>query len=197
MYLSENIKEKWQPVMEHPDLPEIKDPHRRDVTRQLLENQEQYLAEAAPANNMGNWARPGATGGVGPGEVATWDPILISLVRRAMPQMIAYDVCGVQPMTGPTGLIFAMRANYDTQGGAEALHSESDTSHSSAGVSSSGAGFHEELDENSNPLLESLINAVNKYMKTSFRKDTLIKNAGRFDRKSFQNKIRSLLTDLN
>ena len=155
MYLSENIKEKWDGVMNHPDLPEIKDPHRRDVTRQLLENQEQYLAEAAPANNMGNWARPGATGGVGPGEVATWDPILISLVRRAMPQMIAYDVCGVQPMTGPTGLIFAMRANYDTQGGAEALHSESDTSHSSAGISSSGAGFHEELDANSNPFDDS------------------------------------------
>ena len=151
MYLSENIKEKWDGVMNHPALPEITDPHRRDVTRQLLENQEQYLAEAAPANNMGNWARPGATGGVGPGEVATWDPILISLVRRAMPQMIAYDVCGVQPMTGPTGLIFAMRANYDTQGGAEALHAEADTSHSSAGISSTGAGFHEPMTASQNP----------------------------------------------
>ena len=146
MYLSENIKEKWDGVLNHPDLPEITDPHRRDVTRQLLENQEQYLAEAAPANNMGNWARPGATGGVGPGEVATWDPILISLVRRAMPQMIAYDVCGVQPMTGPTGLIFAMRANYDTQSGAEALFHEADSDHSGDGGSS-----HVTTDNTNNP----------------------------------------------
>ena len=150
MYLSENIKEKWDGVMNHPDLPEITDPHRRDVTRQLLENQEQYLTEAVPTSNIGNWARPGATG-TGSGEVNTWDPILISLVRRAMPQMIAYDVCGVQPMTGPTGLIFAMRANYDTQGGAEALHAEADTSHSSAGISSTGAGFHEPMTASQNP----------------------------------------------
>ena len=145
MYLSENTKEKWAPVMEHPDLPEIKDPHRRDVTRQLLENQEQYLAEAAPVNSIGNWARPGADG-AGSGEVNTWDPILISLVRRAMPQMIAYDVCGVQPMTGPTGLIFAMRANYDTQSGAEALFHEADSDHSGDGGSS-----HVTTDNTNNP----------------------------------------------
>ena len=145
MYLSENIKEKWDGVMNHPDLPEIKDPHRRDVTRVLLENQEQYLAEAVPTSNIGNWARPGATG-TGSGEVNTWDPILISLVRRAMPQMIAYDVCGVQPMTGPTGLIFAMRANYDTQGGAEALFHEADSDHSGDGGSS-----HVTTDNTNNP----------------------------------------------
>ena len=103
MYLSEDIKDKWAPVMDHPDLTEIKDPYKRDVTRRLLENQEtfnseQSLQEAVPSNSTA--------------DVTNWHPILIALVRRAMPQMIAYDVCGVQPMTGPTGLIFAMKANY-------------------------------------------------------------------------------------
>ena len=112
MYLSEDIKDKWAPVMDHQDLPEIKDPYKRDVTRRLLENQEtfnaeQSLQEAVPSNSTAS--------------VTNWHPILIALVRRAMPQMIAYDVCGVQPMTGPTGLIFAMKARYDTQGGDEAL----------------------------------------------------------------------------
>ena len=125
--------------MEHEDLPEIKDPYRREVTLRLLENQEKYLAEqqgideAAPANASGNWVRPSATGGHADG-VARWDPILISLVRRAMPQMIAYDVCGVQPMTGPTGLIFAMKSRYTTQGGTEALFDEADTTFGGAGT---------------------------------------------------------------
>ena len=131
MYMAEDIKEKWAPVMEHPDLPEIKDSYKRDVTRRLLENQETFLEnqginEAAPANSAGAMAD---TGGV-----AKWNPILISLVRRAMPQMIAYDVCGVQPMTGPTGLIFAMKSKYSTQGGAEALFDEADTRHSASGT---------------------------------------------------------------
>ncbi len=126
MYLSEDIKKKWAPVMEHEDLPEIKDPYRRDVTLRLLENQEKYLAEGSPANSAGAM---GDTGGV-----AKWDPILISLVRRAMPQMIAYDVCGVQPMTGPTGLIFAMKSAYTTQGGTEALFNEADTTFSGTGT---------------------------------------------------------------
>mgnify|MGYP000055246865 CR=1 FL=1 len=136
MYMSEDIKEKWAPVMEHEDLPEIKDPYRRDVTRQLLENQEVYLNEAAPANSAGTM---GNTGGV-----AKWDPILISLVRRAMPQMIAYDVCGVQPMTGPTGLIFAMKSKYSTQGGTEALFDEADTTFG-------GTGTHTPTTDTDNP----------------------------------------------
>ena len=112
MYLSEDIKDKWAPVMDHPDLTEIKDPYKRDVTRRLLENQEtfnseQSLQEAVPSNSTA--------------DVTNWHPILIALVRRAMPQMIAYDVCGVQPMTGPTGLIFAMKANYVEVTQAEAL----------------------------------------------------------------------------
>ena len=136
MYLSEQITEKWQPVMEHADLPEIKDSYKRDVTLRLLENQEKFLSEAAPANSAGAMAD---TGGV-----AKWDPIMISLVRRSMPHLIAYDVCGVQPMTGPTGLIFAMKSNYTAQGGTEALHDEADTDFS-------GAGTHVATDGTNNP----------------------------------------------
>ena len=124
MFNTEHLQEKWQPVLEHPDLPEIKDPYRRAVTTVILENQEkamsedrEFLGEAAPAN---------ATGA----SIANWDPILISLVRRAMPSLIAYDICGVQPMTGPTGLIFAMKARYATQAGTEALFNEADTARS-------------------------------------------------------------------
>ena len=132
MYMAEEHSEKWKPVMEHKDLPEIKDSYRRDVTLRLLENQEAFLKEAAPANHAGDMPD---TGGV-----AKWDPILISLVRRAMPQMIAYDICGVQPMSGPTGLIFAMRPEYDTQGGTEAMYNEPDSSHSSLAGAAGSAG---------------------------------------------------------
>ena len=118
MYNSENLQEKWQPVLNHPDLPEIKDSYKKAVTSVILENQEKamkedaaFLSEAAPAN---------ATGG----SINNYDPILISLVRRAMPNLIAYDVCSVQPMTGPTGLIFAMKSRFTSQGGTEALFNE-------------------------------------------------------------------------
>ena len=150
MYMSEDIKKKWAPVMEHEDLPEIKDPYRREVTMRLLQNQEDYLQEqnlqeATPANFSGNWDRPSTTGG-NTGGVARWDPILISLVRRAMPQMIAYDVCGVQPMTGPTGLIFAMKSKYTTQGGTEAMFDEADTSFSGTGTHTDSINAHNPFD---------------------------------------------------
>ena len=119
MFQTEHLQEKWQPVLEHPDLPKIEDSYKRAVTTLILENQEKaskedsaFLAETAPVNSMGG------------GQLDTWDPILISLVRRAMPNLIAYDVCGVQPMTGPTGLIFAMRSSFTSQDGAEALMDE-------------------------------------------------------------------------
>ena len=125
MFQTEHLQEKWQPVLQHPDLPEIKDPYKRAVTTVILENQEKamsedrsFLSEAAPATNT-----------VG---VQNWDPILISLVRRAMPSLIAYDICGVQPMTGPTGLIFAMKARYQSQTGTEALFNEANTFFSSS-----------------------------------------------------------------
>ena len=136
MYLSEQYEKKWQPVLEHPDLPKVKDSYRRAVTATILENQERamkedaaFLSEAAPTNATGS-------------AIANWDPILISLVRRAMPNLIAYDIAGVQPMTGPTGLIFAMRSRYTSQTGNEALFDEADTDFSSrnaAGDSSAGA----------------------------------------------------------
>jgi len=129
MFQTEHLQEKWQPVLEHPDLPRIEDSYKRAVTTLILENQEKamredrgFLSETAPVNSMGG------------GQMDTWDPILISLVRRAMPNLIAYDVCGVQPMTGPTGLIFAMRSSLASQDGAEALVDESfpDTSNQNA-----------------------------------------------------------------
>ena len=128
MYLTENLQEKWQPVLEHPDLPKIEDSYKRAVTTVILENQEKavredasFLSEAAPANFAGTH------GGSPAGAVQNWDPVLISLVRRAMPNLIAYDICGVQPMTGPTGLIFAMKSRYGSQAGSEALFNEADT----------------------------------------------------------------------
>lgn len=131
MFKSEQLKQKWAPIMEAAEAPAFADSHREAVTAVLLENTEralaeergasQYLSEAAPSNNTGN--------------TANWDPILISLVRRAMPNLIAYDLCGVQPMSGPTGLIFAMKSKYaknrdGSTNGAEALFNEADTNFS-------------------------------------------------------------------
>ena len=127
MYLAEDIQRKWQPILEHADLSPIGDATRRSVTAVMLENTERALVEASahgsyqtlsetayssvtPVNAMG-----GSSSTAGAGGVDTFDPVLISLVRRAMPNLIAYDICGVQPMTGPTGLIFAMRSKYSTQ----------------------------------------------------------------------------------
>ena len=127
--ISEALARKWQPILEHADLPPIKDAYRKTVTTMLLENQEQFLRESAPTNFSGAQA----SGQEGGGNVARWDPILISLVRRAMPNLIAYDICGVQPMSGPTGLIFAMRSRYISQNGVEALYQEADTSYGGSG----------------------------------------------------------------
>ena len=122
--IAEQLKAKWQPVLEHPDLPAIEDSYKKNVTAVLLENQEQHLNEVV---NSGL-----ATGSAGTvGGVDAFDPVLISLVRRAMPNLVAYDICGVQPMTGPTGLIFALKANYVHNAGssrdAEALFNEAST----------------------------------------------------------------------
>ena len=121
MFQTEHLQEKWQPVLEHPDLPKIEDAYKRAVTTIILENQEKslredrgFLAETKPTNSSFG----------GNADMDSWDPILISLVRRAMPNLIAYDICGVQPMTGPTGLIFAMRARFASSDGAEALADE-------------------------------------------------------------------------
>jgi hypothetical protein len=113
MFLSEELQKKWAPVLEHEELASIKDPYKKAVTAVILENQSREMAVAAQQlNESGLGTAPtNVTGGV-----QNFDPILISLVRRALPNLIAYDVAGVQPMTGPTGLIFAMRAKYSAQG---------------------------------------------------------------------------------
>jgi len=133
MTTRQQLVEKWAPILNHESAPKIADNYRKEVTAVLLENQEREMAkqrealfEAAPANSVGSY---GDTGGF-----AKFDPVLISLVRRAMPQLIAYDVAGVQPMTQPTGLIFAMKSRYASQGGTEALFNEADTDFSGTGT---------------------------------------------------------------
>ena len=124
MFNAEQLQEKWAPILNHDGLGEIKDPHKRMVTSVLLENQEkmikeeqEFLGEAAPTNSTGS-------------SISNFDPVLISLIRRSMPNLVAYDLAGVQPMNGPTGLIFAMRSRYATQSGEEAFYNEADTAFS-------------------------------------------------------------------
>ncbi len=131
MYLSEQLQKKWEGVLDHPELAPIKDPYKKAVTAVVLENQAQemqkaagILTEAGPTNSMTNTVASGGFGGSASSPVAGFDPILISLVRRSLPNLIAYDIAGVQPMTGPTGLIFAMRSRYATQLGTEAFYDE-------------------------------------------------------------------------
>jgi hypothetical protein len=156
MYLNEDLQKKWQPVLEHEDLPKIDDPHKRAVVATLLENQQrdaqdqaggsgtyagpQSLLEAAPVNAMGS-----SSSTAGDGSVDIFDPVLISLIRRAAPNLIAFDIMGVQPMTGPTGLIFAMRSRYTSQTGAEALFNEANTT-----FSASAAGNTVSVDQFAN-----------------------------------------------
>jgi hypothetical protein len=145
MFHSEHLQEKWAPLLNYEGLDQIKDSHRRAVTAVLLENQEKFLREQSAFDNgsmsmlmesptnSGNAA--GASGGFGggataSGPVAGFDPVLISLIRRSMPNLIAYDVAGVQPMSGPTGLIFAMRSRYTNQSGTETFFNEVDSAFS-------------------------------------------------------------------
>ena len=122
----DNLMKKWAPVLNEESAPAIQDKHRKAVTAAILENQEKAMKEErAQANGFLSETPANVAGGV-----ANWDPVLISLVRRSVPNMIAYDICGVQPMSGPTGLIFAMRSRYSTQAGTEALFNEADTTFS-------------------------------------------------------------------
>ena len=129
MFNSQNLQEKWAPVLEHGDLPKIDNPYKKAVTAVILENQEKAAKEdKAFLGEIANIT--------GDSAVANWDPILISLVRRAMPNLIAYDICGVQPMTGPTGLIFAMKSRFTSNSGTEALFNEADSDFSGTGTMS-------------------------------------------------------------
>lgn len=137
--MQKSLVEKWSEVLDAEGVAPIKDDYRRKVTAVLLENQEkanvesrQALFEDAPANSVGGYPNAGG--------IAKFDPVLISLVRRTMPQLIAYDICGVQPMTQPTGLIFAMKARYTNQAGAEALYNEADSGFSGNPIGATGPG---------------------------------------------------------
>jgi hypothetical protein len=141
--LAEEVQNKWKPVLEHADLPTIESAHKRAVTAQILENTENALRE--DAQNGVSQQLLGEAPVNAAGNVSNFDPVLISLVRRSMPNLIAYDICGVQPMTGPTGLIFAMRSKYanSTALGAEAFYNEANTGHASrlgAGVDAANTG---------------------------------------------------------
>lgn len=143
MFLTEELQQKWSPVLNHPELEAIKDPYKKAVTALVLENQQQAMAQDRQSLNE---TAVSATPTNVAGGVSNYDPILISLVRRALPNLIAYDVAGVQPMTGPTGLIFAMRARYDTQSGGpsntnEAFFNEANTDFSGALSTSNPYGF--------------------------------------------------------
>ena len=141
MFNAEYLQEKWAPILDYQGLDEIKDSHRRSVTAILLENQERELREAreflyeapitnATASSAGAAGFGGSAQGFNAGPTAGFDPVLISLIRRAMPNLVAYDLCGVQPMNGPTGLIFAMRSRYNNQSGTEAFFNEVDSAFS-------------------------------------------------------------------
>ena len=158
MFNAEALQEKWNPILEHNELDPIKDTYRKAVTSVLLENQEKFLREergmineAAPTNSLGGAGYTGGSTNTGP--VAGFDPVLISLIRRSMPKLIAYDICGVQPMTGPTGLIFAMRSTKGTNrdinnSGVETFFNEVDSEHSSE---NSANGLASNTQTGSNP----------------------------------------------
>ena len=186
MFHSEHLQEKWAPLLNYEGLDPIKDSHRKAVTAVLLENQEKFLREEnafssgfnlmETPTNAANAA--GASGGFGAdsaaaGPTAGFDPVLISLIRRSMPNLVAYDLAGVQPMSGPTGLIFAMRSRYNTQSGTEAFFNEVDTAFSgqdsgfdeTAGFSDVTAGLGTTAQSGTNP---SVLNPVGSATSTAY-----------------------------
>ena len=188
MFNSEQLQEKWAPLLDYQGLDGIKDSHRRAVTAQLLENQERFLKEqsAFEHGSMSNLMETptnsanaaGASGGFGAdsaaaGPTAGFDPVLISLIRRSMPNLVAYDLAGVQPMNGPTGLIFAMRSRYTNQSGTEAFFDEPDSAFSgqdagfdeTAGFSDVAAGMGTTAQSGTNP---SALNPVGSANSTGY-----------------------------
>ena len=168
MFHSEHLQEKWAPLLNHEGCEKISDNHRRAVTAVLLENQEKFLKEQSAFEHGGmltegpnmsagsDGFQAGSTAG---GPTAGFDPVLISLIRRSMPNLVAYDLAGVQPMSGPTGLIFAMRSRYETQSGTEAFFNEADTAFSGQdsdfnntnGMTGVAAGMGTTAQSGSNP----------------------------------------------
>ena len=182
MFQSEHLQEKWAPLLNHEGLDSIKDNHKRAVTAVLLENQEKFLREQSsfeqggmlteqPTNQVGNGGYTGSATATGP--VAGFDPVLISLIRRSMPNLVAYDLAGVQPMSGPTGLIFAMRSRYTNQSGTEAFFDEADTAFSGQpkglddanGFTGAAAGLGTTSQTGTNP---SVLNPTGSADKTAY-----------------------------
>ena len=182
MFNAEHLQEKWAPLLNYEGLDQIKDSHRRAVTAVLLENQEKFLREEASfSSGMSLMEAPtnaAGTGGFGGGATAAgptagFDPVLISLIRRSMPNLVAYDLAGVQPMSGPTGLIFAMRSRYNTQSGTESFYNEVDTSFSgedagfdlTGGFADAAAGIGTTTQSGTNP---SILNPVGTATSTAY-----------------------------
>ena len=182
MFQSEHLQEKWAPLLNHEGLDQIKDSHKRAVTAVLLENQEKFLREQSafndggmlteqPTNQVGNGGFTGSATATGP--TAGFDPVLISLIRRSMPNLVAYDLAGVQPMSGPTGLIFAMRSRYTNQSGTEAFFNEPDTAFSGQnegfdltnGMTGAAAGLGTTVQSGTNP---SVLNPTGTADKTAY-----------------------------
>jgi len=189
MFQSESLQEKWKPLLNYEGLDEIKDPHRKAVTAVLLENQEKFLREEQaftsginlmeqPTVNTNTGANAGfSAGATASGPVAGFDPVLISLIRRSMPNLVAYDLAGVQPMSGPTGLIFAMRSKYNTMSGGsstETFYNEVDSAFSGrdrgtnaeTGFVDGAAGMGTTSVSSTNP---AVLNPVSSADSTSYR----------------------------
>ena len=183
MFQSESLQEKWKPLLNYEGLDEIKDPHRKAVTAVLLENQEKFLREEQsfssngmlleqPTVNTNTGSTPGFSAGAST-PVAGFDPVLISLIRRSMPNLVAYDLAGVQPMSGPTGLIFAMRSRYEKQTGTEAFYNEADTAFSgmnasynnTSGFGNTSVGFGTTNQTGTNP---SVLNPTSSATSTDY-----------------------------
>ena len=193
MFNAEHLQEKWSPVLNNDAAAPIADRYKKAVTSVLLENQERFLREErgmlneVAVNSLGAATvdpAGSALGSANTGGLAGFDPVLISLVRRAMPNLMAYDVCGVQPMSGPTGLIFAMRSRYDNQAGEEALFNEPDTGFTAgfnvtgdpAYTPRTGAGVGGDSEGNNPALLNDASPASNAYeVKQGFPREDLEK----------------------
>ena len=186
MFQSEHLVEKWKPLLEYEGLDKIEDNHKRSVTAVLLENQEKFLressafqesgsllSEAAPTNSAGSNPTGFSGSATATGPVAGFDPVLISLIRRSMPNLVAYDLAGVQPMSGPTGLIFAMRSRYEKQTGTEAFYNEADTAFSgmnasynnTSGFGNTSVGFGTTNQTGTNP---SVLNPTTSATSTDY-----------------------------